>query len=1261
MTAQTPDKQAEIPVPKPRKRHKGLRKALKITLWVIMAIVLFNIGILMGVFNILTPDRLTPLTERIATQALRNVDVKIDKVELSIMKTFPFVHADIRNLVVLSTITDSLDEETRSYLPAYTDTVLAVRGFSGGLNVMKLFAKQFDLSEVKIEHPSANLVVIDDETTNFDIIPPSDKKEIEKPFDWNELAGFSLKRFTIVDPGKIRYYNNETGTELAAAFSRIDLNGTKAPLYTLNFDGAVEAPSEFLELFNIPDLRFGLNGSMTWSQSNPTALQLENFDFLFSVFGGRINTTLNFASGLTIERIDLAMNPLGVHQLLSMVPEDIAAEFGIPSADAMDTDAVIKLAVKTDSPWNIGGDTIPMMTISADIPACSFAGYGAQAENLAAHVDLTVTKPWDMTNSLPDLKATIRINPMTVKWQEMDLRKFAADITATLPDGDLYGATVKVNNLVMQGPATDLTVTGTITHLTDDPLFDLNVDGHTDIRKLPAVIRNAIDGTLGGSLTARVGLRGSPSMFTPNTFHRLAMNGDVTLRDFYWISGDTVNMVDVDRASFHFGTSEGFSHEGMKVDSLLRVSLDVDSVAIVHSDLSMNVRKFRISLASQNKSGSARRDKINPMGGHLSVGAFNLTKVTDSTVVRIRDVNGYTVIKPYNNDLRTPQFLFDLDVRRLATGNSDTRFVINNLHTNLNARKVAKGKSAKRFTHIADSIHYAHPDLQPDSVLKYALAIHQRHRGRYPRVHPKYQAADSLDIIDWGATPLFKKMLTLWTFEGTVKSRRAGLFTPYLPLRNRVRDIDIAFNNDSLNITNLQYKIGHSDMTINGVVSNMRRAFTSTSGRQALKLNFDVVSDTIDVNQLSDAFMAGAAYAAKPKTGHKFDFGQLDEDEDAMEHKIARMTQNNPDTVMPLLIPENIDAELNLRSNHVRYSDFMLRNMTGRILTYNGAVNLQNLSAASEVGSLNISALYTGLHPEDLRFGFGLQLKDFNIHRFLRLVPAVDSLLPVMRDFSGIVSADIAATSDVDNKMNLVIPTLDAAIGIRGDSLVLIDPDTFKSLSKWLLFKDKNRNIIDHMDVQMVVKNSQVDVYPFIFDIDRYKIGVQGFNDFNMNFDYHIAVLKSPIPFKFGINISGNPDKYKIRLGGAKFGEKQLREVSIVDTTRVNLMNEIREVFRRGARDARLARLKVNNRPLAANINLASDSLTHADSLRFIEEGLIEPNPAIMDPGADKKKARRNAKTKTGSSDKVTEASSLLLPMAAIAAGRNTRRRRKND
>ena len=165
------------------------------------------------------------------------------------------------------------------------------------------------------------------------------------------------------------------------------------------------------------------------------------------------------------------------------------------------------------------------------------------------------------------------------------------------------------------------------------------------------------------------------------------------------------------------------------------------------------------------------------------------------------------------------------------------------------------------------------------------------------------------------------------------------------------------------------------------------------------------------------------------------------------------------------------------------------------------------------------------------------------------------------------------------------------------------------------------------MNAEMTIKNNMMQLYPFIFDLDRYKLGVQGHNDLNMNFDYHVAVLKSPLPFKFGINIKGNIDDYKIRLGKARLNERQVASsVPIVDTTRVNLMAQIESVFRRGVDNSRFARLNIMSAPSAATIDLNADTISHADSLIFIKEGLIPaplPRPQPTKQMSQKQRRKR--------------------------------------
>lgn len=272
----------------------------------------------------------------------------------------------------------------------------------------------------------------------------------------------------------------------------------------------------------------------------------------------------------------------------------------------------------------------------------------------------------------------------------------------------------------------------------------------------------------------------------------------------------------------------------------------------------------------------------------------------------------------------------------------------------------------------------------------------------------------------------------------------------------------------------------------------------------------------------------------------------------------------------------------------------------------NGRVNFHNLRASSDIGSVDLSALYSAPEPADMQFGFGLVLKGFNIERFLRLVPAIDSIMPLMRDISGIIDANIAATVDIEPNMDLDLSTLNAAVRMEGDSLRLLDGDTYRTMAKWLMFKNKNYNLIDSMSVELLIDKGMMELFPFVFNLDRYRLGVQGYNDMAMNFNYHVAVLKSPLPFKFGITLKGNPDDFKVRLGKARFNERTaIERPAIVDTTRINLLRQIEGIFRRGVANSRIAPLKFATRPQAQNIDLNSDTLSRADSLVLIREGLI--------------------------------------------------------
>lgn len=104
----------------------------------------------------------------------------------------------------------------------------------------------------------------------------------------------------------------------------------------------------------------------------------------------------------------------------------------------------------------------------------------------------------------------------------------------------------------------------------------------------------------------------------------------------------------------------------------------------------------------------------------------------------------------------------------------------------------------------------------------------------------------------------------------------------------------------------------------------------------------------------------------------------------------------------------------------------------------------------------------------------------------------------------------------------------------------------------------------------------------------------------------------------------------KVRLGRAKYKPDKVGETfAIVDTTRINLLKEIDNVFRRGARNARLGALRPEKRPDNVNFDELNDTISHEDSVMFINQGLLpappKPEPVEEVPAAktkDKKKKK---------------------------------------
>ena len=381
---------------------------------------------------------------------------------------------------------------------------------------------------------------------------------------------------------------------------------------------------------------------------------------------------------------------------------------------------------------------------------------------------------------------------------------------------------------------------------------------------------------------------------------------------------------------------------------------------------------------------------------------------------------------------------------------------------------------------------------------------------------------------------------SIWAPQGIIGFERLRLRTPAYGLAIRMQKTAVTLENNKITLKNASMRIGRSDITATGEMTGLYRALKNGD---MLTARLAVSSDRIDCNQLINA---------------------LSSPTDTLDTDATVAGEAASEPMKLFVIPANIDFELQTNLKKVMFDSMVFENVKGAVDIKNQAVHLKDLSMRALDSEMTAVMVYKATEKRGGYTGFDFKIDDINVAKLVDFIPALDTIVPMLRSFKGHVRFDVAADARLDSMMNLRIPTLRAAMHVKGDSLVLMDGETFSEISKKLMFKNKKENVFDSISVNVTVNDGNVTIYPFLLEIDRYKAAIGGRQGLDMNFDYHISILKSPLPFKAGVNITGNLDKMKYSIGKAKYKDAITPvEVHKVDSTRTHMGEEISSRFKR--------------------------------------------------------------------------------------------------
>lgn len=453
----------------------------------------------------------------------------------------------------------------------------------------------------------------------------------------------------------------------------------------------------------------------------------------------------------------------------------------------------------------------------------------------------------------------------------------------------------------------------------------------------------------------------------------------------------------------------------------------------------------------------------------------------------------------------------------------ECKFLLNRLKGNM-------GDSLALFCQKADATVRLQPGKKNPSMPQVALSL--KADTMFCRAGQTKMGMDKAGF----AVTAEKLRDSLWIPKGIIGFNRMKMSTPEFALPIRMKKTSVTVGNRMITLKNATCRVGHSDLTATGVVYDL---YGTMKRHRPLRAKLEISSRNLDCNQIINS---------------------LNFPEDTLQAEADTTSAS----LELFVIPKNLDFELQTNLKRVKYDNMVFEDVHGAVDIRNQAVHLKDLSMRGMDAQMNATLVYRAREKKSGYAGFDFKLHKINIAKLVEFVPSLDTIVPMLRSFQGVVDFDAAAEAVLDSNLNIKIPSLRSAVHIKGDSLVLMDGETFAEISKMLMFKNKKRNMFDSISVNMTVKDGNVTVYPFIVQIDRYKAAVGGTQGLDMNFSYHISILKSPLPFKMGVNITGNLDKMKFKLGKAKYKDAVTPvEIRKVDSTRINMGQQIVNDFHR--------------------------------------------------------------------------------------------------
>jgi len=1105
-----------------------------------------------------------------------NAQVHVEKVDLATFSHFPHIGIELEDGHIVSQVEDA---------PSRADTLLSFGKLTFLFNPAKLLFKQVDIQGIMVSSPRVYAYVSKDGKANWEILKTEqDTLHVKADTTDKEFAfRINVRHIGVTDRGRFTFDSRKDELRASLSMNSLNLKGR----FTNDLEKIRVREGNFSRV-NVAVTQGGVGkyllGLVSRSADIPDSLAERNMQILSGADRASMRfsvDTLNLVSAgngevdieaKTRTNIRIARNPIAEN-----IPLDINGRIkhgrrgkAIGFEDFRITIARIPVVVDGSVALTPEGphtdsliariEEFPLTEFLAHVPKAIVPQIKKIRTDARISVDARICGSYNpATGTLPSADVMLKVphSQISIEGKKEKIKDIFLDAGYFYREDNPDSNMVHIRNLVLDGDGIMVDLKGSLADLDADPYISLELGGHLNLDSLMNMLPEGTDIYGKGNIDANMHINSRLGNLTPYNLGKAGLKADFTANDVELGIPSQNIYCTIYGGKLYAGsgtnTRDTLIAKGTKV---LGLNIKIDSTYLRYADsLLVKGRDIRFNGHNEASLFDTTSKAVKPFNGTLSAKSFSLSGA-DSTSLRLSGSTTTFSILPHKGDFSIPSIRLSSSNRRIML-RQDVNFISisgGSFDLQANRNDAQTRMREQRMARLSDSLQIIYPEIPRDSLIRHWIQERRKSQGRNHT--PDDFATDDYNfrLTDKGLLYLLNR----WDAEGRLNADMIRIATPVFPLRTRIEAPEMSFDMNRVAIDKARIQSGHSSFEVSGDVSGIKGAL-SRGGRVKVKMNVD--ADTLNFNELARAAATGEEYLAKAQSYR--DSLITAESEEALEEMTAMDGGDTLSRMSLIIIPRNIEAELDMNVKYGVYSSIVLHSAKGKVNSKDRCLQIMDFNATTSAGAMDLNAFYRTKSRENLAVGFDLQFKDMDMGEFIRLYPGMDTLLPMLKSFEGIINCQMAATSQIDTNMNFKLNTIEGVARIKGDSLVLLDGETFAEIAKMLKFKNRERNLVDSIAVEVAINDNMIEIFPFIMKMDRYTTAISGKQDMDMNLDYHISVLKSPIPMRMGINITGNLDDFKFKIGKALYKDTNLPVYTrMIDSTRINLLGKIKDIYK---------------------------------------------------------------------------------------------------